>query len=171
MDVRSLCSDWALAQTRTLQSDRVELVFGRCVTILFGLLSNDSRFLRKTFRIEESISKKYLSKKFSMFFFVGDLDVNFVVTVFDPNSVQLWLLPAGRCVVMGSYLLGMLCWDRWNRCTLSIFHFNFLLRLGLWASQDIGLREWSRFLGACPLRRLQPWLVRVLAFFIYVWQA
>ena len=40
----------------------------------------------KVFREEESISKKYLSKNFSTFFFFGDLDVNFVVTVFDPNS-------------------------------------------------------------------------------------
>ena len=79
-------------------------------------------------------------------------------------SVRLWLLPAGRCVVMGSYLLGMLCWDRWNWCTLSIFHFSFLLRLGLRANQGIGLREWNQFLGACQLHRLLPWLVRVLAF-------
>ena len=43
-------------------------------------------FSAKLFRKEESISKKYLSKKFSKFFFFGDLDVNFVVTVFDPNS-------------------------------------------------------------------------------------
>nr|VDD37440.1 unnamed protein product [Brassica oleracea] len=40
----------------------------------------------KVFRKEESISKKYLSKNFSTFFFFGDLDVNFVVTVFDPNK-------------------------------------------------------------------------------------
>ena len=39
----------------------------------------------KVFRKEESISKKYLSKNFSTFFFFGDLDVNFVATVFDPN--------------------------------------------------------------------------------------
>ena len=39
----------------------------------------------KVSRKEESISKKHLSKKFSTFFFFGDLDVNFVVTVFDPN--------------------------------------------------------------------------------------
>ena len=61
-------------------------MFGRCVTILFGLLPDDSRFLLKAFRREESISKKYLSKKFSTFFFFGDLNVNFVVTVFDPNT-------------------------------------------------------------------------------------
>ena len=40
----------------------------------------------KVFRKEESISKIYLSKNFSMFFFFGNLDVNFVVTVFDPNN-------------------------------------------------------------------------------------
>ena len=61
-------------------------MFGYCVTIFLELLSDDSRFFRKAFRKEESISKKYLSKKFSTFFFFGDLDVNFVVTVFDPNS-------------------------------------------------------------------------------------
>ena len=63
-------------------------MFGRCVTILFGLLSDDSRFLRKAFRREESISKKYLSKKFPTFFFFGNMDVNFVVTVFDPNRLS-----------------------------------------------------------------------------------
>ncbi|KAF2558540.1 hypothetical protein F2Q68_00015598 [Brassica cretica] len=86
MDVRSLRSDRALAQTRSLRSDRAEHVFGCCVTILFGILSDDSRFLRKAFCKDESISKKYLSKKVSTFFFFGDLDVNFVVIVFDPNS-------------------------------------------------------------------------------------
>uniref|UniRef100_A0A0D3AUN0 Uncharacterized protein n=1 Tax=Brassica oleracea var. oleracea TaxID=109376 RepID=A0A0D3AUN0_BRAOL len=86
MNVRSLRSDRALARTRSLRSDRAEHVFGRCVRILFELLSDDSRFLRKAFRKEESISKKYLSKKVSTFFFFGDLDVNFVVTVFDSNT-------------------------------------------------------------------------------------
>ena len=38
----------------------------------------------KVFRKEESISKIYLPKNFSTFF--GDLDVNFFVTVFDPNN-------------------------------------------------------------------------------------
>ena len=41
----------------------------------------------KVFCKEESISKKYLSKNFSTFFFFGDLEVNFVVTVFYPNNV------------------------------------------------------------------------------------
>ncbi|KAF3562636.1 hypothetical protein DY000_02015170 [Brassica cretica] len=58
MDVRSLHIDRALVRTRSLRSDRAEHVFGHCVTILFKLLSDDSRFLRKAFRKEESISKK-----------------------------------------------------------------------------------------------------------------
>ncbi|KAF2533254.1 hypothetical protein F2Q70_00029906 [Brassica cretica] len=70
----------------SVATDRAEHVFGRCVTILFELLSDDSRFLRKAFHKEESISKKYLSKKFSTFFFFGDLVVNFVATVVDPNG-------------------------------------------------------------------------------------
>ena len=49
-------------------------------------MSDDSRLLRKAFLKEESISKKCLSKKVSTFFFFGDLDVNFVVTIFDPNN-------------------------------------------------------------------------------------
>ncbi|KAF2601632.1 hypothetical protein F2Q70_00026590 [Brassica cretica] len=57
MDVRSLRSDRALARTRSLRSGRAEHVFGRCVAILFELLSDDSRFLHKAFRKEESISK------------------------------------------------------------------------------------------------------------------
>ncbi|KAF2551368.1 hypothetical protein F2Q68_00034458 [Brassica cretica] len=72
---RSLCSDRASAQARSLRSDqtnarawslrsdRAEHVFGRCIAIFFELLSDDSRFLRKAFRKEESISKKCLSKK------------------------------------------------------------------------------------------------------------
>ncbi|KAF3506043.1 hypothetical protein F2Q69_00007788 [Brassica cretica] len=63
MDVRSLRSDRALARARLLRSDRAEHAFGRCVATLFKLLSDDSRFLRKAFREEESTSKKYLSKK------------------------------------------------------------------------------------------------------------
>ena len=47
----------------------------------------------KVFRKEESISKKYLSKKFSPFFFFGDLEVNFVVSVFDPNIEQVLGIP------------------------------------------------------------------------------
>ncbi|KAF2557916.1 hypothetical protein F2Q68_00016390 [Brassica cretica] len=64
---RSLRSDRALARARLLCSDRAEHAFGCCVTTLFELLSDDSRFLRKAFRKEESISKKYLSKKVSTF--------------------------------------------------------------------------------------------------------
>ncbi|KAF2573202.1 hypothetical protein F2Q70_00005094 [Brassica cretica] len=60
---RSLRSDRALARARSLRSDRAEHVFGCCVATLFELLSDDSCFLRKAFRKEESISKKYLSKK------------------------------------------------------------------------------------------------------------
>ncbi|KAF3494705.1 hypothetical protein DY000_02052993 [Brassica cretica] len=83
---RSLRSDRALARARLLCRDRAEHAFGCCVATLFELLSDDSRFLRKVFPKEESISKKYLSKKVFYVFFFGDLDVNFVVTVFDPNS-------------------------------------------------------------------------------------
>ncbi|KAF3499118.1 hypothetical protein F2Q69_00042924 [Brassica cretica] len=78
-------------RARSLRSDRAEHAFGRCVATLFELLSDDSRFLRKVFRKEKSISKKYLSKKVFVFFF-GDLDVNFVGTVFDPNTVFLLCL-------------------------------------------------------------------------------
>nr|VDD61468.1 unnamed protein product [Brassica oleracea] len=56
-------------RARSLRSDRTSHEFGRCVAILFELLSDDSRFLRKAFRKEESISKKYLSKKISTFSF------------------------------------------------------------------------------------------------------
>ncbi|KAF3610112.1 hypothetical protein DY000_02047296 [Brassica cretica] len=64
---RSLRSDRALARARLLCSDRAEHAFGCCVATLFGLLSDDSCFLRKAFRKEGSISKKYLSKKVSTF--------------------------------------------------------------------------------------------------------
>ncbi|KAF3528074.1 hypothetical protein DY000_02040389 [Brassica cretica] len=64
---RSLRSDRASARARSLRSDQAEHVFVRCVAILFELLSDDSHFLRKVFRKEESISKKYLSKKVSTF--------------------------------------------------------------------------------------------------------
>ncbi|KAF2588341.1 hypothetical protein F2Q70_00039275 [Brassica cretica] len=76
----------APARARSLPSDRAEHVFGCCIATLFELLSDDSHFFCKAFRKEESISKKYLSKKVSTFFFFGDLDVNFVSTVFDPNK-------------------------------------------------------------------------------------
>ncbi|WZZ78295.1 hypothetical protein YC2023_098867 [Brassica napus] len=76
--MRGLMSYQRFGRARSLRSDRSEHVFGRCwtfgryVTILLGLLSDDSRLFRKAFRKEESISKKYLSKKFSTFFFFGD---------------------------------------------------------------------------------------------------
>ncbi|KAF3586261.1 hypothetical protein F2Q69_00029409 [Brassica cretica] len=88
---RSLRSDRALARARLLCNDRAEHTFGCCVATLFELLPDDSRFLRKTFRKTKSISKKYLSKKVFTFFFFGDLDVNFVVTVFDPNRYEIAL--------------------------------------------------------------------------------
>ncbi|KAF2578730.1 hypothetical protein F2Q68_00005639 [Brassica cretica] len=68
---RSLRSDRVLARARSLRSDRAEHAFGRCVATLFELLSDDSRFLRKAFRKEESISKKYLSKKVFRFLLRG----------------------------------------------------------------------------------------------------
>ncbi|KAF3506119.1 hypothetical protein F2Q69_00005423 [Brassica cretica] len=58
-------------RARSLRSDRAEHAFGCCVATLFELLSDDSRFFRKAFRKEESISKKYLSKKFSTFSSLG----------------------------------------------------------------------------------------------------
>ncbi|KAF2539268.1 hypothetical protein F2Q68_00019868 [Brassica cretica] len=64
---RANTSDRAPARARSLRSDRAEHVFGCCVATLFELLSDDSRFFRKAFRKEESISKKYLSKKVSTF--------------------------------------------------------------------------------------------------------
>ncbi|KAF3539343.1 hypothetical protein F2Q69_00023337 [Brassica cretica] len=64
---RSLRSDRALARARLLCSDRAKHAFGCCVETLFKLLSDDSRFLRKAFRKEESILKKYVSKKVSTF--------------------------------------------------------------------------------------------------------
>ncbi|KAF3537146.1 hypothetical protein F2Q69_00021950 [Brassica cretica] len=62
---RSLRSDQdrASVQARSQRSDRAEYAFGCCVATLFELLSDVSCFLRKAFRREESISKKYLSKK------------------------------------------------------------------------------------------------------------
>ncbi|KAL0834876.1 hypothetical protein Bca101_086765 [Brassica carinata] len=52
---------------RSDRADREEHAFGRCVAIFFELLSDVSCFLRKAFRKEESISKKYSSKKVSRF--------------------------------------------------------------------------------------------------------
>ena len=56
----------------------------------------------KVFRKEESIPKKYLSKKFSTLFFFRDLDVNFFVTVFDPNKHED--LDSSREVTMEDFL-------------------------------------------------------------------
>ncbi|KAF2564099.1 hypothetical protein F2Q70_00017300 [Brassica cretica] len=56
---------------RSLRSDRAEHAFGRCIATLFELLSDVSCFLRKAFRKEESISKKYLSKKVFRFLLRG----------------------------------------------------------------------------------------------------
>ncbi|KAF3599933.1 hypothetical protein F2Q69_00035072 [Brassica cretica] len=44
---RSLRSDRTLVRARSLRSDRAEHAFGRCVTILLELLSDDSCFFRK----------------------------------------------------------------------------------------------------------------------------
>ncbi|KAF3559372.1 hypothetical protein F2Q69_00015514 [Brassica cretica] len=71
---RSLRSDRTSARARSaqsLRSDRAEHAFGRCVATLFELLSDDSCFLRKAFRKEESISKKCLSKKVFCFLLRG----------------------------------------------------------------------------------------------------
>ena len=56
-----------------MDSCRIDVLgkFGRCVATLFDLLSNVSCFLRKAFRKEESISKKYFSKKVFRFLLRG----------------------------------------------------------------------------------------------------
>ncbi|KAF3500195.1 hypothetical protein F2Q69_00044092 [Brassica cretica] len=77
--MHGLMSYRRFGRARSLLSDRAEWAFGRYVAILLEFLSDDSSLFRKGFRKEESISKKYLSKKFPTFFFFGDLDVNFVV--------------------------------------------------------------------------------------------
>ncbi|KAF2531558.1 hypothetical protein F2Q70_00030313 [Brassica cretica] len=69
---RSLRSDRVLARARSLRSDRAEHAFGRCVATLFELLSDDSRFLPKAFRKEESISKNSKSLVFNMSSSHGD---------------------------------------------------------------------------------------------------
>uniref|UniRef100_A0A0D3BCE4 Uncharacterized protein n=1 Tax=Brassica oleracea var. oleracea TaxID=109376 RepID=A0A0D3BCE4_BRAOL len=63
--MHGLMSYRRFGRARSLRSDRAEWTFGRYVAILLELLSDDSRFFRKAFRKEESISKKYLSKNFS----------------------------------------------------------------------------------------------------------
>ncbi|KAF2559573.1 hypothetical protein F2Q68_00016783 [Brassica cretica] len=108
-------SDRTLARARSLRSDRAEYVFGYFVATLFELLSDDSCFFRKAFRKEESISKKYLSKKVSTFFFFGDFDVNFVATVFDPNTALCFPLGeplsafSGRHSMTRRLVLNLLC--------------------------------------------------------------
>uniref|UniRef100_A0A0D3ASU2 Uncharacterized protein n=1 Tax=Brassica oleracea var. oleracea TaxID=109376 RepID=A0A0D3ASU2_BRAOL len=57
---RSLCSDRALARARSLRSDRAKRMFCCCAAILFELLFGDSRFFRKAFRKEQSITKSEL---------------------------------------------------------------------------------------------------------------
>ena len=82
----SLRSSGDSIEVWSLRNDQSEHAFGRCVATLLELLSDDSCFLRNAFRKEESISKNYSSKKVFFVFFFGDLDVNFVETVFDPNK-------------------------------------------------------------------------------------
>ncbi|KAF2610806.1 hypothetical protein F2Q70_00013710 [Brassica cretica] len=104
MDARSLRSDRALARARSLRSDRAEHAFGRCVATLFELLSDDSRFLRKAFRKEESISKKYLSKKVSTFSSSGIWTLNSsqpfsIPTVSPPARWERGFLVRSQCAV------------------------------------------------------------------------
>ncbi|KAF2560281.1 hypothetical protein F2Q70_00017353 [Brassica cretica] len=96
---------------RSLRSDRAEWMFGLYVETELWLelgcyvATERSTCLvssAKVFRKEESIPKKYLSKKFSTFFFFGDLDVNFFVTVFDPNKHED--LDSSREVTMEDFL-------------------------------------------------------------------
>ncbi|KAF2595388.1 hypothetical protein F2Q70_00042303 [Brassica cretica] len=71
---RSLRSDRASpsgANARSLRSDRAKHAFSRCVATLFELMSDVSCFLRKAFHKEESILKKYLSKKVFRFLLRG----------------------------------------------------------------------------------------------------
>ncbi|KAF3584223.1 hypothetical protein F2Q69_00027707 [Brassica cretica] len=63
----------------------LRLELGRYVATLFELLSNDSRFLRKAFRKEESISKSICRRRF-LRFLLRKFGLNFVATVFDPNN-------------------------------------------------------------------------------------
>ncbi|KAF2550287.1 hypothetical protein F2Q68_00033708 [Brassica cretica] len=84
---RSVRSDRVSTRARSLRSDRAEHVFGRCVAILFEFLSDDSRFLRKVFR------KSICRRRFLRFYF-GDLDINFVATVFEqlaPSLLGAWI--------------------------------------------------------------------------------
>ncbi|KAF3517722.1 hypothetical protein DY000_02060789 [Brassica cretica] len=105
---RSLRSDRAPARARSLRSDRAEHAFGCCVATLFELLSDDSRFLRKAFRKEESISKKYLSKKFSMFSSSGI----WTLTSSQPFSTPIVWLVKRRLIDHGFYpLSAMNCTD------------------------------------------------------------
>ncbi|KAF2562400.1 hypothetical protein F2Q70_00015004 [Brassica cretica] len=105
---RSLRSDRSPARARSLRSDLdfwlelsryAEHVFGCCVATLFKLLSDDSCFFRKAFRKEESISKKYLSKKVSTFSSSGIL----TLTSLQPFSTPTITILLSSCdhVIVG----------------------------------------------------------------------
>ncbi|KAF2543768.1 hypothetical protein F2Q68_00031238 [Brassica cretica] len=100
---RSLRSDQTLVRARSLRSDRAEHVFGCCVATLFELLYDDSCFFRKAFRKEESISKKYLSKKVSTFsssriLTVTSLQPFSAPTVSPPQLVRVETLAGGLTI-------------------------------------------------------------------------
>ncbi|KAF3530941.1 hypothetical protein DY000_02038859 [Brassica cretica] len=83
--MHGLMSYQRFGNARSLRSDRAEHAFGRCVATLFELLSDDSRFLPKLFVKKNLFRKSVCRRRFFVFFF-GDLDANFVATIFDPNS-------------------------------------------------------------------------------------
>ncbi|KAF3553321.1 hypothetical protein F2Q69_00016007 [Brassica cretica] len=84
---RSLRSDRVPARAQSLRSDRAKHVFGCCIATLFELLSDDSCFFRKAFRKEESISKKYLSKKVSTFSSSGILTLTSLQPFSTPTEI------------------------------------------------------------------------------------
>ncbi|KAF3603507.1 hypothetical protein F2Q69_00035929 [Brassica cretica] len=98
-----LMSYRCFGRARSLRSDRAEHVFGCCVATLFELLSDDSCFFRKAFRKEESISKKYLSKKVSTFSSSRILTVTssqpfLAPTVSPPQLVRVVTLAGGLTI-------------------------------------------------------------------------
>ncbi|KAF3570709.1 hypothetical protein F2Q69_00058851 [Brassica cretica] len=100
---RSLGIDRESARAQSLRSDRAEHVFGCCVAILFELLSDDSCFFRKALRKEESISKKYLSKKVYTFSSLGILTLTslqpfLTPTVSPPQLVRVETLAGGLTI-------------------------------------------------------------------------